>query len=57
MNVVGAAAASKRLKVEDKAKNAVNLYVDSPNCELSLDQFEIYALKRLKVCGSTYLST
>ena len=48
MNVVGSAAV-KLPKLENEEKNAANLYLDPPNYELSLDDFEVYALKRLKV--------
>jgi len=30
-------------------RKSLNLYEDAPNCEITLDQFEVYALKRLKV--------
>lgn len=50
MNVIQSAS---RVETELKSHpdpKAVNLYNDSPNVELSLDEFEVYALKRLKVC-------
>lgn len=52
MNVIHSAASALSLP-EDKDKNEqsrkLNLYNDSPHFELSLDEFEVYALKRLKV--------
>jgi hypothetical protein len=52
MNVIHSAA-SALSPVEQKVKNEpsrLNLYNESPHFELSLDEFEVYALKRLKVC-------
>lgn len=53
MNVLHAAGSALQ-RPEDKAKNehgsSLNLYNDSPHFELSLDDFEVYALKRLRVC-------
>lgn len=54
MNVVGSAAVSSKLlhvttKQENESKVSLNFYAQSPNYELSLDDFEDYALKRLKV--------
>ena len=51
MNVVGSAAISKsKLSSESiSSKDAVNFYTETPQYELSLDDFEVYALKRLKV--------
>jgi hypothetical protein len=46
MNIVGAV---RIPKLEENVKNAVNLYSEIPNYELSLDEFEVFALKRLKV--------
>jgi hypothetical protein len=51
MNVIHSAASALSLP-QDKVKNEqsrLNLYNDSPHFELSLDEFEVYALKRLKV--------
>jgi hypothetical protein len=50
MNVLHSAG-SALARPEDKVKSehTVNLYNDSPHFELSLDEFEVYALKRLKV--------
>ena len=50
MNVVGSAALKLPKAEEAAPKNPVNLYNDAPNYELSLDEFEVFALKRLKVC-------
>ena len=52
MNVIPSRVASsvtpsKAAKAEERS--GINLYEKSPNMELSLDEFEIYALKRLKV--------
>jgi hypothetical protein len=54
MNVIHSAASALSLP-EDKVKveqSRLNLYNDSPHFELSLDEFEVYALKRLKVCDN-----
>lgn len=58
MNVVGAAASALKVpKIEQNAaKHSINLYMEPPNYELSLDDFEVYALKRLKVSSlNSYL--
>ena len=56
MNVVSASsrisldrAGSKQGDPSSSTTPLVNLYRDPPNVELSLDDFEVYALKRLKV--------
>ena len=36
----------------DSGDGVLSLYDEIPELELSLDQFEVYALKRLKVCYS-----
>ena len=43
---------NKGIKEENGAtnNNTIQLYDEAPMLELSLDQFEEYALKRLKVC-------
>jgi hypothetical protein len=51
MNVIHSVASALSLP-QDKVKNEpsrLNLYNASPQLELSLDEFEVYALKRLKV--------
>lgn len=35
---------------EHSNHNNLNFYVEPPTAELSIDDFEVYALKRLKVC-------
>jgi hypothetical protein len=51
MNVIPSTAALSKRKAEGTASlpRKVNFYFDSPNIELSLDEFEVYAMKRLKV--------
>jgi hypothetical protein len=53
MNVIHSAASALSLPEDRAVKNEqtskLNLYNDSPHFELSLDEFEVYALKRLKV--------
>ena len=56
MNVVGISAKSQLGLVKDEgntkkyeAHKDIQLYDEAPTAEMSLDQFEIYALKRLKV--------
>jgi hypothetical protein len=61
MNVIHSAASALSLPEPDKqvkkndTASQLNLYNESPHFELSLDEFEVYALKRLKV-RSIYLS-
>ena len=63
MNVVGISAAKSQLGIvkdekglssttnkKYEAHKDIQLYDEAPTAEMSLDQFEIYALKRLKVC-------
>jgi hypothetical protein len=33
---------------------SINLYNDVPSFELSLDEFEMFAIKRLKVCNNEH---
>ena len=47
MNVAGLT--PKSIKNAESNLPALNLYDTTPNYELSIDQFEVYALKRLKV--------
>jgi len=60
MNVIHSAAAleEKRLRRNKQAaadtKPSVNFYRESPHFELSLDDFEVFALKRLKVGTSLH---
>jgi hypothetical protein len=51
MNVIHSAASALSVLDEKVKKNEsrLNLYNDTPHFELSLDEFEVYALKRLKV--------
>jgi hypothetical protein len=54
MNVVLSAAALLKQQQKDagtvvKQQPSINFYRESPNFELTLDEFEVYALKRLKV--------
>ena len=54
MEVVGS---STRPQLQEKEENSskakgndfINVYDEAPTVEMSLDQFEVYALKRLKV--------
>lgn len=48
MNVVGKPVSAAKLPREDKTES-LNLYNESPTFEMTLDDFEVYALKRLKV--------
>jgi len=50
MNVIHSSTPSLP-KAEEKTKSTAlfNLYNDIPQFELTLDEFEVYALKRLKV--------
>lgn len=53
MNVVSSASAKTLGHPSDSPKTSgstpLNLYNDDPSFELTLDEFEVYALKRLKV--------
>ena len=51
MNVVGRPIKSetKKLSTNSSINHTVNLYNEPPSYELSLDEFEEYALIRLKV--------
>lgn len=56
MNVVGLSTKSLvNVKEEEVFKHEsfknIYLYDEAPIVEMSLDQFEVYALKRLKVCA------
>ncbi len=51
MNVIGLT--PKSIKNAESNLPSLNWYDTTPNYELSLDQFEVYALKRLKVSSST----
>lgn len=48
MNVVGSAAIASKPRQENETVS-LNFYAERPDFELSLDDFEDYALKRLKV--------
>ena len=37
-----------------RAVASINLYNDVPSFELSLDEFEMFAIKRLKVCNNEH---
>ena len=53
MNVVRTKSSRSASLLKDKVENqatTVNLYQEIPNFEVSLDDFEEYALDRLKVC-------
>ena len=53
MNVVQSRPVRNRVSEEPRAtRQAVDFYQDIPNFELSLDEFEEYALARLKVRSS-----
>ena len=55
MNVVGITSRPQSQEKDDETSNLpkgielINVYNEAPTVEMSLDQFEIYALKRLKV--------
>jgi DNA primase large subunit len=50
MNIVHSGAGPKLPReVDVKPENHVNLYRESPRVEMTIDDFEVYALKRLKV--------
>lgn len=49
MNVVGISATKSDVKEENGTAHTIQTYEEAPTVELSLDDFEIYALKRLKV--------
>ena len=60
MNVVGITSRAQVQEMDQASKlpkgiEYINVYDESPTVEMSLDQFEIYALKRLKVFFARFL--
>ena len=54
MNNLTATPQTGRVKLEAPSKT-VSFYNDIPQLELSLDDFEVYALKRLKVSRISFI--